>query len=244
LGGVAPGPAVFVAQAQERLNRDEQGEARGQACHDQQMQHGGDLDRVHTSPRPVDPQRRSALVAMRFGAQLTVWPAKVQVPGISGELVPTVSPGTSPRRQRRAAVRGVVVASQVMAMPSEAVKVTSAGCAAVGADQADGASQRRVDDAVGPAAAAVLAQHHEFVAADAAGGVSRALELLVRAGDGDQDRVADGVPVGVVDLLEPVEVDEQDGDRRGLTGEPGQRLLEPVDEQCAVSGRRGCSSRP
>src|SRR3712207_8926644 len=50
----------------------------------------------------------------------------------------------------------------------------------------------------------------------------------------DQQAVAGGVAEAVVDQLEPVQVEEEDGDREGGAGGAGQRLLEPVEEEGAV----------
>jgi len=79
-----------------------------------------------------------------------------------------------------------------------------------------------------------LAHHDELVS-----GLAR--ERVLRAGEGiqssshlDQQPVADFVPERVVDLLEPVEVDEQNGE--GVVGAElsGQRLLQTVQQQDAV----------
>ena len=62
-------------------------------------------------------------------------------------------------------------------------------------------------------------------------GPDRAGEPL---GDLDEDLVADGVAVGVVDALEVVEVDEEQGDRAGTAAVAGERPLEVVAEEDAV----------
>ena len=67
----------------------------------------------------------------------------------------------------------------------------------------------------------VVQQHHELVAADAADGVRLAHAAADARGDFLQQLVADGVAEGVVDLLEPVEVDveqRQPLPRRGGRG--------------------------
>jgi hypothetical protein len=56
-----------------------------------------------------------------------------------------------------------------------------------------------------------LQQHGELVAAEAGGGVGRAQAPLEPAGGGHQELVAGGVAEAVVDVLEVVQVDEQDG---------------------------------
>ena len=43
-----------------------------------------------------------------------------------------------------------------------------------------------------------------------------------------QHQIADGVTLGVVDDLEPVEVDEQHGDAAGRLGHPIQCFLDPA----------------
>jgi len=48
-----------------------------------------------------------------------------------------------------------------------------------------------------------------------------------------QDQVAAGMPEGVVDLLEPVQVDQEDS-QPSVGSEPGGRLPDTVGEQCPV----------
>ena len=68
------------------------------------------------------------------------------------------------------------------------------------------------DDVLGPVEA--VEQHRELVAAEARDGVGRAHARAQALGDRDQQLVADRVAERVVDGLEVVEVDEQDGDGR------------------------------
>ncbi len=75
------------------------------------------------------------------------------------------------------------------------------------------------------------------IPAEPAGGVAGALQVLQPAGDLDQDLVAGGVAVGVVDCLEIVQVAEQHGDGRGLAQQPGQGNVEPASEQAGWAGR-------
>ena len=56
----------------------------------------------------------------------------------------------------------------------------------------------------------VLAQEHELVPGEPGQGVARPHQVRQPVGDGDQQLVADLMAVGVVDLLEAVEVGEQD----------------------------------
>jgi hypothetical protein len=57
----------------------------------------------------------------------------------------------------------------------------------------------------------VRREDHELVSADARNGVSRSQSRHQLSGHLAQYGVARRVPLGVVDVLEPVEVDEQDG---------------------------------
>ena len=53
-------------------------------------------------------------------------------------------------------------------------------------------------------------------------------------GDGPEQVVAGGVAEAVVDRLEAVEVDEQDGDLDPSAGGRAERLLDPVEEEGPV----------
>ena len=82
----------------------------------------------------------------------------------------------------------------------------------------------------------VLQQHRELVAAEAGDGVAGTDRAVEPLGDGLQELVADGVSERVVDQLEAVEVEEEDGCAalRPAAARAAQRLLEPVEEQRAV----------
>ena len=56
----------------------------------------------------------------------------------------------------------------------------------------------------------LLKQDRELVATQPSDGVAGAKVLIEASGDGDQELISDRVGEGVVDQLEPVEVDEQD----------------------------------
>ena len=86
----------------------------------------------------------------------------------------------------------------------------------------------------------VLAQHQELVPAEPGHGVHAADGLAEPIGDGDEHLVADVVSEAVVDELEPVEVQEQDGKGRRPPVETSERVREAVDDQSAVrqSGER------
>lgn len=84
-------------------------------------------------------------------------------------------------------------------------------------------------------AGALLHEHHELVAAHPGHGVPCRAELGVEAvRDGAQELVARVVAEGVVDGLEAVEVEVADPDRGGGAVRPGERGLEPGEEQRAV----------
>ena len=84
----------------------------------------------------------------------------------------------------------------------------------------------------------VLEQDDELVAAEARRGVGGADARGEPGGGLAQQLVARGVPEGVVDVLEHVEVDEQDG-RPGLPALGArERMLEPIDEQQPVRKTR------
>ena len=77
-----------------------------------------------------------------------------------------------------------------------------------------------------------LQQHRELVAAQAGRGVGRAQAALEPPGGRDQQLVAGGVAEAVVDVLEVVQVDEQDG--QVALARAGQGVLDPLGEQGAV----------
>ena len=98
---------------------------------------------------------------------------------------------------------------------------------------------QRLGDALGDPdrvalAGDVLAQDGELVAAEPRGGVARPQHAGQARGHRAQQLVAGGVAHGVVDRLEAVEVEEEDGERRRVAAEARERLAEAVDEQGAV----------
>ena len=65
--------------------------------------------------------------------------------------------------------------------------------------------------------------------------VGRPERLAQAAPDGGEELVADGVAQALVDDLEAVEVEQEDGQRRGVVGAgPAERVRDPVHEQRAV----------
>ncbi len=81
----------------------------------------------------------------------------------------------------------------------------------------------------------VLEQHGELVAAEAGGRVARTQAAPQAVGHGAEQLVARPVPEAVVDQLEVVEVDEGHGRDGGVgAADPGQRVLDPVEEQRPV----------
>jgi len=80
----------------------------------------------------------------------------------------------------------------------------------------------------------VLAQQDELVPGQAGQGVPAPLHRAHPAGDFGEDLIACGVPEGVVDLLEPVQVDEHHPNRGLVAGRGGQGVLDAVEEQPAV----------
>ena len=73
----------------------------------------------------------------------------------------------------------------------------------------------------------------QLLAADAVGELERAQRLAHLVGDVAQDGVARLVPVGVVDVLEAVQVEEHEGDRHLHEG----RLLADLLEALAQASR-------
>jgi hypothetical protein len=99
----------------------------------------------------------------------------------------------------------------------------------------------RLDQAVGDAlgvadAVQVVEEDRELVPAEAGDGVVGPQRRGEPAGDGDEQLVPGLVAVRVVDLLEAVEVDEEDGEggRDALAARAGERVRDPVGEQRAV----------
>ena len=99
----------------------------------------------------------------------------------------------------------------------------------------------RVDQALGDALSIVRIdtadENGELVATEPGGKVDRADRGRDPTGDRDQELVAGLVPEHVVDDLEVVEVEEQDGNRRVLIG-LGQRLADLLREQRPVGQTR------
>jgi hypothetical protein len=118
--------------------------------------------------------------------------------------------------ERHADARGHVVAGTVAVAPAQLGHEASADL-----------------DGVAPARH-VRGEHHELVTADAGDGVHRAENGTQPARGLLQHHVARGVTLGVVDLLEVVEVDEEDRRVRARAGGLGERLVDAVDEQRPV----------
>ena len=77
-------------------------------------------------------------------------------------------------------------------------------------------------------------EHGELVAAEAGHGVRVAHDLLEPARDLDEQLVAAGVPEGVVDLLEAVDVEQHQADRVAGARARGGRAFEALVEQPSV----------
>ena len=95
-----------------------------------------------------------------------------------------------------------------MAMPIEAVRKISFSPSVIGAR-----SVRRTDSAKAAIRSGCVLreeQEGELVAAEARQRVLRLEEAGQAAGDGEQDRVADGEAEAVIDLLEAVDVEDED----------------------------------
>jgi hypothetical protein len=113
-----------------------------------------------------------------------------------------------------------------------------------------------LDQAVGDVGDALLRRHvaeqeQELVAADAGDDVLAARHRLQALADLLEDDVADRVAVGVVDRLEAVEVDEEQGEPAGVgvgLGRCGGEAVLEVDARRqlgqAVDGRRGADRAP
>ena len=80
--------------------------------------------------------------------------------------------------------------------------------------------------------------HRELLAAVARQDVLGADRLRHHAGDGGQHRVTGQVTVGVVDLLEVVDVDEQQRQRLLVPDREADLRVQAIDEVAAVEGRR------
>ena len=79
-----------------------------------------------------------------------------------------------------------------------------------------------------------LKQDDEFVAAQACDGVDFPHEGTQALGDGDEDDITRRMPVGVVDDLEIVKVQQQQRDQVAAASGQGQRLLRAIAQKSAV----------
>lgn len=79
----------------------------------------------------------------------------------------------------------------------------------------------------------VAEDDREFVAAEARDRIDLAHAGTEALGHGAQERVADGMPQGVVDLLEPVEVEAEHGEPAAAS-EMGQGFVDTLDEDRPV----------
>src|SRR5215211_7965739 len=77
----------------------------------------------------------------------------------------------------------------------------------------------------------MVEQHRELVAAQPGDRVAAADAGLQPLADGDQHRVPGRVAEAVVQRLEPVQVDVEDGEQCSLPRLPGDRVLDPVVEE-------------
>ena len=77
-------------------------------------------------------------------------------------------------------------------------------------------------------------QYHKLIAAQARHGVLHAHAGFQAGGDDFQHGVANGVAEGVVDVLEVVQVQKQQGAAQVVALEQGDLLAQAVHQQCAV----------
>lgn len=82
-----------------------------------------------------------------------------------------------------------------------------------------------------------IEEDREFVAAEAGGGGCGTEAVLQAAGGGDEEEVAREVAEVIIDLLEAIEIDEEDGDAG--TGAAGTRLCEGTIEALKEKGAVG-----
>ena len=81
----------------------------------------------------------------------------------------------------------------------------------------------------------VLDQDSKLVAAQTGRGVLRAQRAAQTPGKLHQQLIASGMPQGVVDVLESVQVEKEDGAALGPPPRSaGQRQAHPVNEECAI----------
>jgi hypothetical protein len=104
--------------------------------------------------------------------------------------------------------------------------------------------QQLVRQALGPFGRAAIQQHGEFVAAQAPHRIALAHPVLQDAGHRLQHGVAGQVALGVVDGLEMVQVDDQQGGRPARLGR--HETVQPGQEGRAVeqAGQRVVAGRP
>jgi hypothetical protein len=95
-------------------------------------------------------------------------------------------------------------------------------------------------------------EHRELVAALAADDILGPDRIDEPLGDSNEDLIPGRVAVGVVDPLEVVEVDEEEGDRPGTATPSGEGAFEVIAEEDPVgeprqlgrAARRGSASTP
>ena len=116
--------------------------------------------------------------------------------------------------------------------PMLAVTTTDSDPTATGIRTAS--SIRAASDSSSGSAGGALHHDDELVAAEPGHSVRLADDGLQVLGRSHEQLVAGLVAQGVVDPLDVVEVDEQDGDVAAVPARAGQRLLEPVQQQPAV----------
>jgi hypothetical protein len=165
--------------------------------------------------------------------------AQVQWVGVLGELDAVAPAGLGPvhgRVRLGQHVRGVGVGARRGDADAGGDADDAPGDRVVRGDQGEapfGDAQRV------PAVAQVLQQDGELVPAEAGDDVLGAYRLAEPVGDAGEQAVPGGVTVGVVDVLEPVQVDEQHRRvRLGGPREPGQRVVQVLQEQ-APGGQAG-----
>ena len=74
----------------------------------------------------------------------------------------------------------------------------------------------------------------ELIAAHASDGIARPYNRLQTPGDALEHMISGIVAADVVDLLEPVEVDDEEGERVGRSPGSPQGLLDAIVEECSV----------
>ena len=130
---------------------------------------------------------------------------------------------------------GPVVGSPVTTTPTLAVTVRSRPCFVMGWPIDRTSSLGEQARVVGVAEAA---EHHELVSAEAGDGVGLPHSARQPPGDLDEHLVAGLMPECVVDRLEVVEVDEQEGDATGAALQGQEGLGKPVLKRGPVGQAR------